>query len=318
MSYIELNEGTKMQNNDVPKKNRRFKNFKEVKHSVKKISSHLVEAANASVDIIKEKATDILDDDKRFFTVILSGNDNCGKTTLMYSAKFGKNFNKKLIVPTVGYNGEYIKIKNGESIDTLEIYDLGGGSRMGPLFYKYMGIADGIIYVISESDVRLASSLWELYILLRQLPEESKHIPVCIVILIDKEQTLTDKKNNNERYNKIAALSTRGALPPLKEKWFSDEYNMFFDKAWESDFKWIDEHKRTSSHGMQLPTEIKELNDIHTGSWTIMSIKSDKSLTEHEALIPFEWIHQDIIKYFPKDINKKSISYLLKRKALIC
>jgi signal recognition particle GTPase len=98
---------------------RKIKNISEVTHSVKKIGNHLAEAANAGIDVVKESTTeileDILDDEQdEKFTIVIAGNNDVGKTTLLYSAKFGKKFNSKLIVPTVGYNGEYIEIQRNK------------------------------------------------------------------------------------------------------------------------------------------------------------------------------------------------------------
>jgi len=136
-----------------------------------------------------------------------------------------------------------------------------------------------LIYIIKESDPRLASSLWELYILLKQLPVDNKTIPVCVVILKDNNIKDGKKDSGDDIYNKIAGLSVKEALPPKREKWFSKEYHNYVDKLWEQDLLWIETHNRTSSHGMQLPIESDspELSEIHRGSWTIMVMNSMKN-----------------------------------------
>jgi len=317
MSYNHIDKETLLKNKSEQAKNisskRKIKNIHEVKYSFKKIGNHLVEAANAGIDVVKENTSeileDILDNTEEKFTIVIAGNNDVGKTTLLYSAKFGKKFNNKLIVPTVGYNGEYIEIeKNKEIKATLAVYDLGGGTRMGPLFYKHMHVVDGLVYVIRESDHRLVSSLWELYILLKQLPVESRNIPVCIIIFKDD-----NREDNDDRYNKIAGLSVKEALPPKKEKWFSKDYQIHVDKLWTEDLFWVEEYKRTASHGMYIPPDSPELSEFHRGSWTIMSINFDKSYEKHDAMLPFEWIYEELKKLYPDPVKNNILTTIAKR-----
>jgi len=281
-----------------------FRSLKEVKHSVKTIGRHLANAASAGIDVLSDTATDGSDSPSR--TVVIAGNNNSGKTTLLYTAKFGENFNRKLIVPTVGYNGEYIEFPNSErNILSLEVYDLGGGTRMGPMFFKYMEETEAIIYVIRVSDNRLASALWELYILTKRAVNNNPNIPVCVVLIIDDPVSIEAIGNN--KYMKIKQLCEREALPPTRSKWESTDFNKCNDTIWDKDRLWIESNVRTSSHGMRIPDELPELSTIHKGEWIVMPLIAtpELPLSTEDALLPFEWVKDRFVELNPPNLERR-------------
>jgi len=275
-----------------------FRSLKEVKHSVKTIGHYLANAASAGIDVLSDAATDGSDSPSRI--VVIAGNDNSGKTTLLYTAKFGEKFNRKLIVPTVGYNGEFIEFPNSER-DTLslEVYDLGGGSRMGPMFFKHMEDVEAIIYVIRVSDNRLVSALWELYILVKRAANNNPDIPVCILLVIDDHTSIETFGNN--KYMKIKHLCEREALPPTRSKWESPNFNEYNDIIWDKDRLWVETNDRTSSHGMRIPDELPELSNIHKGKWIVMPLIATPELpiSSEDALLPFEWVKDRLLELNP-------------------
>ena len=94
--------------------------------TLKKLGTHLLQAAVAGVDVLREAVAEHTKKEV-IYTVVLAGNDNTGKTTLLYHARFGPQFNKKLIVPTVGHNMETLEFSrrlNGKNVPVfVEVVD---------------------------------------------------------------------------------------------------------------------------------------------------------------------------------------------------
>ena len=64
-------------------------------------------------------------------------------------------------IPTIGFNIETLKYKNV----SFDLWDLGGGDKLRPLFVHYYENMTGLIYVIDSSDLeRLKQSKEELYL----------------------------------------------------------------------------------------------------------------------------------------------------------
>ena len=95
--------------------------------------------------------------DKR---ALMIGLDGAGKTTLMYKLKLGETIGT---VPTVGFNVESLEFKSL----TLTIWDLGGQSKIRPLWNHYFKNTDAIIFVVdSEDRKRLEQAKEELWTVL--------------------------------------------------------------------------------------------------------------------------------------------------------
>ncbi|XP_042873823.1 ADP-ribosylation factor-like protein 13B isoform X3 [Penaeus japonicus] len=82
---------------------------------------------------------------KRPVTLLLVGLDNAGKTT---AAKGIVGDPVEDTAPTVGFAPEYLEYRGCE----ITIYDLGGGSRIRPVWSKYFSEVHGVIFVVDSSD----------------------------------------------------------------------------------------------------------------------------------------------------------------------
>jgi hypothetical protein len=247
---------------------------------VKKLGMHLAAAAAAGVDVLRETVADRARQQAEY-TVIIAGNDNCGKTSLLYNAKFGPKFNKKLIVPTVGHNLEELEfrrtVEGKNTLIRLELFDLGGGKRMGPFFYKYMADADALLFVVRSGDPRFVSAMWELYLLVYYASFEGARIHVTVLVIGDDPHTAM-----------MCRLARRDALPPTRGKWseLMSLYEYSLD-AWSSDRAWTEAHNRTASHGMPLPRSATppDLVAMHSGTWTVLAVADVPA--QDAALQPF-------------------------------
>ena len=73
------------------------------------------------------------------------GLDNAGKTTVLYKLKLGEVVST---IPTIGFNVETVEYKN----ITFTVWDIGGQTKIRPLWQHYYENCDGIIYVVDSSD----------------------------------------------------------------------------------------------------------------------------------------------------------------------
>ena len=73
------------------------------------------------------------------------GLDNAGKTTVLYKLKLGEVVST---IPTIGFNVETVEYKN----ISFTVWDIGGQTKIRPLWQHYYENCDGIIYVVDSSD----------------------------------------------------------------------------------------------------------------------------------------------------------------------
>ena len=73
------------------------------------------------------------------------GLDNAGKTTVLYKLKLGEVVST---IPTIGFNVETVEYKN----IAFTVWDVGGQTKIRPLWQHYYENCDGIIYVVDSSD----------------------------------------------------------------------------------------------------------------------------------------------------------------------
>ena len=64
---------------------------------------------------------------------------------------------------------------------------------------------------------------------------------------------------------------------------------------------------------MYIPPDSPELSEFHRGSWTIMSINFDKSYEKHDAMLPFEWIYEELKKLYPDPVKNNILTTIAKR-----
>ena len=79
--------------------------------------------------------------------IIMIGLDGAGKTTILYKLKLGEIVEN---IPTIGFNVETIKYKSL----SMNVWDIGGQTRIRQLWYHYYNDAHGIIFVVDSTDVK--------------------------------------------------------------------------------------------------------------------------------------------------------------------
>ncbi|EKE41741.1 hypothetical protein ENUP19_0216G0025 [Entamoeba nuttalli] len=77
--------------------------------------------------------------------ITMVGLDNAGKTTILYQLRLGETVTT---IPTIGVNVESIKINN----INFSVIDLGGQSKIRPLWRHYYEGTQGIVFVVDSSD----------------------------------------------------------------------------------------------------------------------------------------------------------------------
>jgi len=79
-----------------------------------------------------------------------------GKTTLLYKLKIGERVDT---VPTIGFNVESIQYRNV----SFTVWDVGGQTKIRPLWKYYFNNAQGLIFVVDCNDgERIAEARDEL------------------------------------------------------------------------------------------------------------------------------------------------------------
>merc|ERR1719161_2994884 len=73
------------------------------------------------------------------------GLDAAGKTTILYKLKLGEVVTT---IPTIGFNVETVEYKN----ITFTVWDVGGQSKIRPLWRHYYQGTNGLIFVVDSSD----------------------------------------------------------------------------------------------------------------------------------------------------------------------
>lgn len=255
--------------------------------NLQQIGDLLLNAASIGVDVL----TDGIEPDA--VTTVVAGNDNTGKTTLLYTARYGTTFNRKLLVPTVGYNMEVLKLGPGASLhDEMVVVDVGGGSRMGHFFFKHMTDANALLYVVRGSDMRFVSALWELYLLVRLNPDVHVSVMLC-----------TDTSTDPDTARLMTRLLQPDALPPTRDTWARildvyDNHNQGNYDLWSADREWTERKRRTASHGMVLPATADDALPLlltHHGSWIVTRSPPAHALLKDQALDPFVQLLRRIV-----------------------
>ncbi|XVE49245.1 hypothetical protein DITRI_Ditri01bG0067300 [Diplodiscus trichospermus] len=91
------------------------------------------------------------------FRILMVGLDGSGKTTILYKLKLGDLLKTK---PTIGFNVETIEYKN----ICFDIWDIGGQSKIRPLWKHYFLNVQGIIFVVESNDrERISEARKELH-----------------------------------------------------------------------------------------------------------------------------------------------------------
>jgi small GTP-binding protein len=104
--------------------------------------------------------------------VLMLGLDAAGKTTVLYKMQLGEVITT---IPTIGFNVEELKYKNM----SMTIWDVGGQTKIRPLWRHYFQNTDALIYVVDAADTeRIDEAKEELHSLL--LADELRDAAVLV------------------------------------------------------------------------------------------------------------------------------------------
>jgi len=88
--------------------------------------------------------------------ILMVGLDGAGKTTVLYKLKLGEVVST---IPTIGFNVETVVYKS----ISFTVWDVGGQTKIRPLWHHYFEKTDAVIYVVDSADgTRLAEAKEEL------------------------------------------------------------------------------------------------------------------------------------------------------------
>ncbi|BES93410.1 unnamed protein product [Nesidiocoris tenuis] len=85
-------------------------------------------------------------DNKKKMRILMVGLDAAGKTTILYKFKLGEVVTT---IPTIGFNVETVEYKN----ISFTVWDVGGQSKIRPLWRHYFQNTQGIIFVVDSNDM---------------------------------------------------------------------------------------------------------------------------------------------------------------------
>ena len=77
--------------------------------------------------------------------ILMLGLDNAGKTTVLYKLKLGEVVTT---IPTIGFNVETVEYKH----ISFTVWDVGGQTKIRPLWQHYFENTDAVIFVVDSSD----------------------------------------------------------------------------------------------------------------------------------------------------------------------
>lgn len=109
--------------------------------------------------------------------ILMVGLDAAGKTTILYSLKFGKVVTT---IPTIGFNVETVSHKN----ITFTVWDVGGKDKIRPLYRHYFQNTSALIFVVDSNDrERIHEAREELDRMLQE--DELRYCP--LIVLANKQ-----------------------------------------------------------------------------------------------------------------------------------
>ena len=157
--------------------------------------------------------------------IVMVGLDAAGKTTILYKLRLGEVITT---IPTIGFNVDTIEYKNLN----MTVWDIGGQTKIRPLWRYYYQDTDAIIYVVDSSDAdRFAESREELHSMLQDdMLRDAKLLVfankqdapnACKVSDIANKLQLNDIKNRQWFVQGTCAINGEGLLEGLD--WLSTE-----------------------------------------------------------------------------------------------
>lgn len=124
---------------------------------------------------------------KKQVKVLMVGLDCAGKTTILYKLKLGEIVTT---IPTIGFNVESVEYKNVSFI----VWDIGGQSKIRPLWHHYFQGAEGIIFVIDSNDRdRIKNAAEELHYLMAD-----EQLKDAVILIFANKQDLPNAMTISE------------------------------------------------------------------------------------------------------------------------
>jgi len=131
--------------------------------------------------------------------ILLLGLDAAGKTTILYKLKLGELINT---VPTIGFNVETVQYKR----ISFTMWDVGGQSKIRPLWKHYFNNSDALIWVVDSADAeRLDEAAEELASVLQE--EELK---ACTILVLANKQDMPGALSMAELTSRLRLAETAG------------------------------------------------------------------------------------------------------------
>eukprot|EP00123_Amoebidium_parasiticum_P020570 comp52682_c0_seq1/m.47696 comp52682_c0_seq1/g.47696 ORF comp52682_c0_seq1/g.47696 comp52682_c0_seq1/m.47696 type:complete len:189 (-) comp52682_c0_seq1:151-717(-) len=123
--------------------------------------------------------------------ILMLGLDGAGKTTMLYRLQ-GEMVSTQ---PTIGFNVECVKFENV----TLNVWDIGGQSKIRPLWRHYFEGAEGLIFVVDSSDhARIPEAAEELQKLL-----DDPGIEDAVVLILANKQDVAGAQTPQDLLGKL-------------------------------------------------------------------------------------------------------------------
>lgn len=135
---------------------------------------------------------------KRELRVLMLGLDGAGKTTILYKLKLKENV---ATIPTVGFNVESINYKKMR----FNFWDVGGQSRIRPLWRHYYAGTQALIFVVDTNDKeRLDEVRQELYRIIHD-----REMKDAIIMIFANKQDLQNALTPMEITEKLQLIKLK-------------------------------------------------------------------------------------------------------------
>jgi len=136
---------------------------------------------------------------KKDVRILMVGLDAAGKTTILYKLKLGELINT---IPTIGFNVETVQYKKLN----FTMWDVGGQSKIRPLWKHYFTNTEALIYVVDSNDrERVTEARSELEHLLIQ-----DELKACKVLVLANKQDLPNAMSSSELSSKLGLHTHTG------------------------------------------------------------------------------------------------------------
>lgn len=153
--------------------------------------------------------------------LLMLGLDAAGKTTILYKMKLNEVVTS---VPTIGFNLEEIRYKNL----TMNIWDVGGQTKIRRLWRHYYQNTDGLIYVVDSADPdRIDEAREELHAITSD--DLMRRVPVLVLA----------NKCDQPRAMAPAAVVKALQLESLRTRWFVQQTNALTGDGLYDGFDWL-------------------------------------------------------------------------------